>query len=87
MRILKAIIKAFKKYKNRNLTELELLERALVRTQKAIEKIKKKKGLMEGQRRICCPDCFYGQAFVDLCLKEERQQEWLDILKKKHESL
>ena len=81
MRILKTIIKAFKKYKNRNLTELWLLERALTRTQNTLNSMQE-----EGYLH-CCPGCFYGQAFVDLCLKEERQKEWLNILKKKHENL
>ena len=81
MRILKTIIKAFKKYKNRNLTELWLLERALIRTQNTLDSMQE-----EGYLH-CCPSCFYGKKFVDLCLKEKRQQEWLDILKKKYESL
>lgn len=59
------------------------LEKALAKTVKAIDKIKKAKGPMEGDRRICCADCFYGDEYVRLCIKEDNQEKWLKTLKEK----
>lgn len=64
-------------------SQIDLLEKALVRTKKAIDKIKKAKGPMEGDRRICCADCFYGNEYVRLCIKEDNQEKWLKTLKEK----
>lgn len=58
-------------------SQIDLLEKALVRTKKAIDKIKK------ANRRICCADCFYGNEYVRLCIKEDNQEKWLKTLKEK----